>query len=140
MTPLHKDKKIPNTRTTTDKKVCGQSGHHKHKLDCFSDDEVNTTVNHRMRTCNICGGKLTELGIITSKDELDFEIIVKKIRHNFYQYRCEDCDEIVKTQVSLHLKEGNQYGERVQTLAITLMNQGYVSMSRTKEIIYGLSG
>ena len=74
----------------------------------------------------------------TSKDEFDFEVKVKKIRHNFHSYVCESCRRIVKVSISLQLKEENQYGANVQTFAITLMNQEFVSMSRTREIISGL--
>lgn len=49
------------------------------------------------------------------------------------------CCRTVKVSVPSQLKEENQYGMNVQALAITLMNQGYVSMSRTREIISGLT-
>lgn len=139
LTPLNKNKRIPNTRDKTDKHIGGQHGHKKHKLEKFKEEEITIHLNHKVRKCAICGGALLEGHIYTSKDELEFEVQVKKIRHNFYEYKCEDCGKSIKVNTPLYLKEENQYGTNVQALAITLMNQGYVSMNRTKEIISGLT-
>lgn len=37
------------------------------------------------------------------------------------------------------MKEDNQYGKQVQSVALALMNEGMVSMNRTKSIISGLT-
>lgn len=138
-TALDEKKRIPNSRVKSGKSVGGQIGHSKAKLEKFEDNEITDTINHKMRTCDTCGGKLIEQCICSSKDELEYQIIVKKIRHNFYSYVCENCGKKINVKVPTELKEDNQYGHNVQALAITLMNQGYVSMKRTSEIIYGLS-
>ena len=41
MTPLNKNKVIPNSRKKTGKKIGGQGGHTKHKPEKFRDEEVN---------------------------------------------------------------------------------------------------
>lgn len=139
LTPPGKDKRVPNTREKTGKPLGGQKGRKKSTLEKFEDDEVTDNVEHEVKTCEFCGGEFIDLGTYVSKDELDFKVIVKRIRHNFHEFICKDCGQKVKAKVPKELKEENQYGKNVQALAITLINQGYVSMGRTSEIIYGLS-
>lgn len=139
MTAINKQKRIPNTCQVTDRHIGGQTGHTKHKLEKFKDEDITDQLAHETDKCDYCGGALTKKRNYTSKDEFDFEVKVKKIRHNFYSYVCESCCRTVKVSVPSQLKEENQYGMNVQALAITLMNQGYVSMSRTREIISGLT-
>ena len=140
MTPIHKNKRVPNSREKSDKKKGGQLNHKKHKLERFNDDEITETVDHKVDTCPSCANKMEikDEGII--KDEFDFKIVVRKIRHRFYETYCPVCGHTEKVMIPNRLKEENQYGTGVQTLALTLVNEGYVSMKRTKEIISGLTG
>lgn len=76
---------------------------------------------------------------IRYKDELDFKVYVKKIRHRFIETVCPQCGHVEKQAIPTNLKEDNQYGKQVQAVALTLMNEGFVSMNRTKSIISGLT-
>ena len=39
-TPIHKNKIVPNTRMSSGKKIGGQLGHKKHKLEKFKEEEI----------------------------------------------------------------------------------------------------
>lgn len=53
--------------------------------------------------------------------------------------KCPQCGYTTRMEIPKNLKEENQYGYGVQALVLTFMNEGYVSMGRTKEIIAGLT-
>lgn len=138
-TPIGKRKKIPNSRTSSGQKIGGQEGHKKHKLEGFEECDVTDFVPHEIDVCPNCGSESIDVNDVIIKDELDFEIIIKKKRHQFFVYTCKVCGETFKTSIPMKLKEENQYGSKVQALSIALVNQGCVSFNRTKEIITGLT-
>ena len=138
-TPLNKNKHIPNSRVKSDKEKGGQLNHKKYKLSQFEDSEITDIETHKIDVCPNCGSEMIETSNVKEKDELDFKIIVKKIRHRFIETICPSCGNVAKVNIPVDLKEENQYGKRVQALALSLMNEGYVSMNRTKNIISGLT-
>ena len=139
-TPINKKKVIPNTREKTGKFKGGQIGHPKHKLEKFKDEEVNEYCEHDMEKCPCCNSDAIEkTGEVKEKDELDFEIIVKKRRHVFYEYKCEKCGKIFHQEIPNNLKEDNQYGPQVQAFELTLMNQANVTINKAQKIIYGMT-
>lgn len=138
-TSISKNKRIPNSRTASSKKKGGQLKHPKNKLLKFNDHEITDYIDHDKEVCDVCGSIMLKTGRIIEKDEYDIDIVVKKIRHRFYEMQCQECGMIYKEKIQVSLKEENQYGKGIQTLALSLMNEGYVSMSRTKEIISGLT-
>jgi hypothetical protein len=137
-TPLSKNKVIPNSREKTDKKIGGQPGHTKRKLERFEDSEINKTIEHAVEECPACHGGLEKIGTI-EKDELDYKIIVEKTRHIFDVYQCARCGKEVREEIPNRLKEENQYGPKVQALALALMNVGNVSINKTRKIISGFT-
>ena len=138
-TPINKEKVIPNTREKTEKKRGGQPGHPKAKLKGFADHEVTETVVHGYDCCPECGGKLALTGAEAQKDELDYEVVVKKRRHTFPVYRCTVCGKEFRQPIPDNLKEENQYGEHTQALGLSLVNIGNVSINKAGRIICGLS-
>ena len=98
------------------------------------------TVDHKPEEtrCDVCGSDL-ELYKIREKDEYVLNIRVEKVRHKFYEYKCPKCGKKFKVNIPLNLKEENQYNSSVQALAAILLNEGYVSINRTKSIISGLT-
>jgi hypothetical protein len=138
-TPLNKRKVIPNSREKTGKKRGGQGGHKKKKLERFGDDEVNEWIEHPLDECPECHGVLEKTGEI-EKDVIDYRIVVEKTRHIFTVYRCSCCGKEIHEEIPKHLKEENQYGPQVQSLALSLMNVGHVSMNKTRKIISGCTG
>lgn len=139
-TPINKAKLIPNSREKTDRKIGGQHGHAKRKLERFPDSEVNMHMDHSLDECPEChGANLEKTGII-EKDCLDYRVVVEKIRHTILVYRCPDCGKEVHVRIPDDMKEENQYGTQVQALALTLMNQGNVSLNKVRKIIHGFTG
>lgn len=138
-TPINKSKKIYNSRKQTSLPKGGQKGHEKHTLIPLSADEITKYIDHRVDICPSCHAHMIDTDNIRIKDEIDFEIVVHKIRHRFIETKCPECGHVEKIKIPDSLKEANQYGTGVQSLALTLMNEGYVSMNRTKSIIEGLT-
>ena len=138
-TPLSKKKVIPNSRKKSGKKIGGQPGHPKKSLEGFADCDVTETEIHKPECCPSCGGTLKETGEFIKKDELDYEVVVIKRRHQFPQCVCEECGQKSHLPIPVCLKEENQYGSHVQSLALSLMNIGNVSVNKVKKMIYGLS-
>lgn len=139
LTPLDKEKNIPNSREKTGKPKGGQKGHKKSKLSAFNEAEITDTEDHKIVECPQCGAGMIETEDVVYKDEFEFRTVVRKIRHRFIETTCPECGHTARTEIPKNLKEENQYGAGVQSLALTLMNEGYVSMARTKEIIAGLT-
>lgn len=143
-TPINKKKRIPNSRRGSNKKKGGQPGHEKHELAAFEISDVTETVSHEIelsaKTCRSCGGELTDTGETVSKDEFDVEIKVVKRRHEYHIYRCADCGAAVRMQIDARLKEKNQYGSRVQALALSMMSTGNVALNKVRMLVGGMTG
>ena len=137
-TPIRKKKVIPNTREKTGKKRGGQTGHPKAKLKAFADDQVTENIEHTYEVCPDCGGELLEEADIC-KDELDYEVVVRRIRHHFPKCVCKTCGKHFRVPIPARLKEENQYGPMTQALGLALMNIGNVPMNKVGRIIRGLS-
>ena len=135
--PIVKKKVVPNSRVKTGKKKGGQVGHKKHALSPLSDDEIDETVDHTLEACPKCVGNLKYIGE-RHKDVIDYKVKVIKTRHIFYEYECLDCGKIVHSAIPLNIKEPVQYGSEIQALSLALINQGFVSINRTAQIISGL--
>lgn len=139
-TPINKKKIIPNSRVKSDKKIGGQNGHKKHKLEKFCDEEVNEHKEVKLDECPCCHShNLTKLDSEVTKDELDYEVKVIKKRYHYVEYMCNDCNKKVKKTIPKNLKEENQYGKNVQATALTLANMGNVPMNKIRKIICGLT-
>lgn len=138
MTPLNKKKVIPNTREKSGKSIGGQKGHKKNKLEKFNDEEINDNVNYELDECPCCGGQLEEIGEIT-KDETSYRFVTIKRRNHFIKYKCDNCNKEVHHKIPTHLKEENQYGSEIKAVALSLANEGNVSMNKIRRIIRGFS-
>ncbi|MBQ6409174.1 MAG: IS66 family transposase [Butyrivibrio sp.] len=135
--PIGKKKVVPNSRVKTGKKKGGQVGHKKHSLTPLADDDIDETIEHSLESCPKCGGDLKYVGE-RHKDVIDYKITVIKTRHIFYEYECLDCGKTVHSPIPLNIKEPVQYGSKIQALSLALINQGFVSINRTAQIISGL--
>ena len=140
MTPIHKNKVIPNTREKSDKSRGGQVGHKRHKLEKFKDEEITEKIEHNMENCPCChSGAIEETGEVIEKDELEYRIVVEKKRHRFVEYKCKECGKKFHERIPNCLKEENQYGPQVQALELTLMNQANVTINKAQKITYGMT-
>ena len=139
-TKIGEEKRIPNSREKSDKVKGGQKGHKKHKLEKFADNEITDTYTYEIANpiCS-CGGKLELVGK-KYKDDFDIEIRLVKRRNEFCEYICNCCKKHINVPIPNKLKEENQYGSNAQALAVSLVNEGYVSFKRTRELISGFTG
>lgn len=139
-TPINKKKIIPNSRKNTGGKIGGKYNHKKNKLNKFADDEINENEDITLVQCPNCGSKeLIELNSEITKDEFDYQIKVIKKRIHFKEYKCPNCNKIIRKNIPVNLKEDNQYGNNVQATALTLMNVGNVPINKVRRIISGLT-
>ena len=99
-----------------------------------SDEEINDNVEFKMDECPCCGGELVETGEIT-KDETSYRFVPIKRRNHFITYKCEYCKKEVYQNIPNHLKEDNQYGSEIKSVALSLANEGNVSMNKIRRII-----
>ena len=139
-TPINKNKVIPNSRKNTGGKIGGKLEHPKHYLKRFDDKEINDNEDVILKECPHCHSKdLVELNSEVTKDELDYQIKIIKKRYHFKEYLCSECNKTVRKEIPVNLKEENQYGNNVQSTALTLANIGNVPMNKVRRIICGLT-
>lgn len=139
-TAIGEYKRVPNSREKSNKPKGGQLGHSKHKLERFKEDEITETNIYEVARCTCGCEELEDLGIRTTKDLFDIDIRLIKARNEFHNYKCKNCGKVIESPVSLNLKEENQYGSNAQALALSLVNEGYVSFKRARELISGFTG
>lgn len=140
VTPLNRKKVIPNSREKTGRKIGGQPGHAKKKLERFLDTEVGAYVEHVPDECPECQcTDLEDTGEVIEKDCLDYKIVVTKTRHGFRVKRCRRCSKKFHGKIPAELKEENQYGIEVQAMALTLMNQGNVPLNKVRKMTHGFT-
>lgn len=139
-TPINKKKIIPNSRGKTNNKIGGQENHKKHKLEKFLDEEINENEDVILEECPHChSNDLIELNSEITKDEFDYQIKIIKKRIHFKEYKCSNCNNVIRKDIPVNLKEENQYGNNVQATALTLTNIGNVPMNKVRKIICGLT-
>ena len=137
-TAIDQKKVIPNSREKSGLPKGGQTGHEKHEMPQFSDEEITGTIPHELTECPKCGSHNLEEIEESYKDEFDYEVKVIKHRHRFVIYKCLDCGATVKAPLG-SLKAANQYGKVIQAMALSLMDLGFVSINRTRKILTGFS-
>ena len=138
-TPIGKEKRIPNSREKSELPKGGQVGHTKNTLKKFKDEEITHTYVHELKNKKCpCGGKFKIIDT-RRKDEFEIQIRLMKIEHEFGIYECDCCGKKIEIPIPNNLKEENQYGTHAQALAVSLVNEGYVSFHRTKELISGFT-
>lgn len=138
-TPINKNKRVPNSRKKSGKKKGGQNGHKKASLESFEEIEITDHEEHTLDSCPNCGGTTEKCAEEVTKDETDYEVVVVKRRHHYPMYRCTKCGKMFHAPIANTLKEANQYGAGVKSLALLLMNTGNVSVNKVRRMIYGLS-
>ena len=143
-TPPNKNKVIPNTRRSSGKSKGGQSGHKKASLEEPSEKDVTETILHPLQDdecCPKCGlVDYTPTGESEVKFEYDVLIKVRKIKHEFFYYKCNNCGTVFRSQIPPHLKEKAQYGSELQAMALSLTNTVNASMNKVSMFLEGITG
>lgn len=139
-TPLNKRKLIPNSREKSNKEIGGQHGHKRHKLNAFNKDEANEIIKVVPKVCPYCGSSdIVELNTSTDKCEVDYEVKVIKRIYEFKDCSCRKCSKIFREKIPDSLKEDNQYGKTLQSLAVCLTNEIYTPFNKTVKLISGIT-
>lgn len=140
LTSLNKEKVRPNSREKTGRKIGGQPGHKKHKLEAFKEDEISDHIIHEYdSSCPYCSSELVDTHESIDKDEYEIETVVHKIRHSFKIYECPCCGKRVHKKIPLKLKEENQYGSNIDAFALSLMNSTNAAINKTASFLSGIS-
>lgn len=138
-TKIGKKKLVPNEREKSEKHIGGQENHPKSSLESFKDEEVTEIVKHTMDKCPKCGSmNIVEIDK-KIKDVFDYLLSLEKKRNEFIVYECQECHCTFHESIPNNLKEKNQYGNKVQATALSLMNIGNVPINKVKRIISGLT-
>lgn len=133
-------KYIPNTREKTEKNKGGQFGHKKHKLKGFSESEATEIIEVNEKICPKClSNQIIVEEDYTEKCETDYEVKVIKRMYKFKNCRCEKCGNHFHTSIPDNLKEENQYGPTLQSLAVCLTNEIYTPFNKTVKLISGIT-
>ena len=127
---------ITNSREKSDKKIGGQKGHKKHKLNYFKEEEIDETIEHTLESCTNCGGNLKETNVVIS-DIIDLKVKVVRTRNNIHNYVCENCHKRISANDTL--PRAASYGPEVNTTAIVLMNESNVAINKVAKYISGIS-
>ena len=109
-------------------------------MTAFEEEEVTEEIEHTLECCPECGGRLEELVEEKIRDEADYEVQVIKKRHRYGSYRCMECGKTVHAPIPQRLRSENQYGPAVQAMALALVDLGFVSIGRTRQILSGMLG
>lgn len=70
---------------------------------------------------------------------LILSFILVKRRHEYHIYKFVGCGAAVWIQIDKKLKEQNQYGSKIQAVALSLMATGNVAINKVRMLINGMS-
>lgn len=128
--------KIPNNREKSIKSKGGQTGHKKHALNYFKDDEITETIEYTLDKCPHCNGILEEENVVIS-DIIDIKIDIIRQRNNIHNYKCLECNKHITANDLL--PRGVTYGSNVKATALTLLNESNVAINKVSKFIKGIS-
>ena len=139
-TKIGEKKYIPNSREKSNKTVGGQLGHKKHKLLRFSEEEATEVVEVNPKLCPKCGSNKIEIEKESiDKCETDYEVKVIKRLYKFKDCKCKNCGSHFHTPIPNNLKEDNQYGSTVKSLAVCLNNEIYTPFNKVVKLVEGIT-
>jgi predicted HicB family RNase H-like nuclease len=139
-TPIGKKKYVPNTREKSNKKIGGQVGHKKHKLEKFKDEEITEVVEVTPDVCPKCNSSdIKTLDTAVTKHETDYDVKLIKREYKFSDCKCNKCNNSFRSKIPNDLKEDNQYGKTVQSLAICLTNEIYTPFNKVVKLVTGIT-
>ena len=139
-TKIGEKKYIPNSREKSNKTVGGQLGHKKHKLLRFNEEEATEVVEVSPKLCPKCGSNKIEIEKESiDKCETDYEVKVIKRLYKFKDCKCKNCGSHFHTPIPNNLKEDNQYGSTVKSLAVCLNNEIYTPFNKVVKLVEGIT-
>lgn len=134
-------KVIKGLRSQSNKKAGGQQGHKGNTLTMVSNPD--NSVYHKVEHCKECGKNLTGIGTQSYEKRQVFDIPsinIKVTEHLAEIKTCPVCSTKNKADFPEHIQQPVQYGERILTWIIYLMNYQLLPYKRTAEIFEDLFG
>jgi hypothetical protein len=131
-------KKICNSRVKTDKKPGGQPGHKGHGRKKHST--VNKIIEISRPEMYADENVFVETGEVITKQVVDILVGLEVTEYHFKKYLNVTTGETVHAPIPECLHNEVSYGNDVKALSILLNSEGNVSIDKTREIIYEISG
>ncbi|MCU0680612.1 MAG: IS66 family transposase [Planctomycetes bacterium] len=131
------NKKIHNSREKSTKKPGGQFGHTGHGLELFQNPSEIIEIKDEKCDC----GKiiLYNPNCLSAKQKVDIEILTKITEYQVFEGICEGCGKRHTSEFPDEIINTVKYGENLKSLVAMLSNEGMVSISRTVEMVSGLT-
>lgn len=123
------------------RKAGGQKGHEGHTLKRVADPDKTEICS--VATCKQCGQSLNDAPIADYESRQVFDLPPGNIEVTEYQAEikaCPDCDTFNKAAFPKGVTQPVQYGSRIKSQLVYLMNQHLLPYERTCEIISDLYG
>ena len=131
-------KKICNSRVKTGRKPGGQPGHKGHGRKLYLD--AHKTVEVPRPEIYSDEDIFVETGRIITKQVVDILIGFEVTDIHFKEYLNKNTGDTVHAPIPEFLQNEVSYGVNTDALAVLLNSKANVSMDKTREIIYELSG
>lgn len=128
-------------RTASDKKPGGQPGHAGHTL--RMSETPDQIVIHSPVQCGSCGRSLTKVAAQEYERRQIFELPILKlevIEHRAEVKSCPRCQQVTKGMFPVGVNQPVQYGNRVKTLGVYLIEYQMLSYDRTSEFFSDVFG
>ena len=134
-------KKIKSLRKPSKRKPGGQKGHRGNTLERVSNPDK--TLIRLVKNCTCCGHSLDNEPVNNYDKRQVFDIPPVAIEVTEYQAEiktCSHCNTINKASFPKDVTQPVQYGKRIKTQMIYLMNQHLIPYERTSDICFDLYG
>lgn len=127
---------IPNSRTKSSRKSGGQKGHEGHTLKMVS--KPDHIQNYGVGECSHCHRSLKDTEVIEHKKRQVFDIPPLKLEvteHQAEVKKCSHCGMINTAQFPTDVVQTVQYGPRIKSLSVYLMQYQLLPSERTTELL-----
>ena len=134
-------KKTKSLRQPSNRKVGGQKGHRGNTLKRVSNPDITLTCS--VTSCTHCGHSLDKAPVTGYDKRQVFDIPPIAIETTEYQAEiktCSHCHTVNKASFPKDVTQPVQYGTRIKTQMIYLMNQHLIPYERTSDICFDLYG
>ena len=128
-------KKIQNSREKSGKRPGGQPGHKGSAPKLFANpDKIEDIKREKCK----CGGNVKYCGKYKAKQLVDIDITTNITEYREYEGICECCHEKVKNYSPQ--QDVITYGNNLKSFSAMLTTEGMVSINRTKQMIFEVTG
>jgi len=137
-TDAFKKPKPQSLREKSGKKPGGQPGHAGHTLPIYPNP--TRIIEIKPENCSHCGCAVEITGDYAAKQKVDIEVIVNVTEERAFKGICPDCGKATVGEFNDGFKSQVSYGDNVKAATALISEHGFVSVSKTAEIISSLTG